>query len=229
MSQTTTVTELDAILAKAKEAAQAVVPAPAASTAVATAAPITGGRPVTMMEMLQEGGVSVDAYLKVDKPGFTVGTDTETYHKSLDVEFRLSDAKPYYGLRFGNPAKYLRSYDRITEARTRKPWAQCQQEAAVIDPRCKGDYRAVDIPFTTLQAVNAGNKEVEAGGRLGWSSSITNFKIFSDFVTPYYQRIAAGELSEDIVLRGKIVHKQQRADGNTWGLLTFEDFSVVVE
>lgn len=223
---TNATTELNDMLEQAKAAAAAVVPASTQTTAVAAAAP---ARPVSMMEMLAEGGMSVKAYLKVDKPGFTVGSDTSVYHKEFEVEFRIGDAKPYYGIRFGNPAKYLRSYDRVTESRTRRPWADALAEAQRLDPKCKGDYRSVELPFKVLNDIQDADKKVlvEAGEAIGWTSSITNWKPFEEFIKPYYVRIAAGELTEDTVLRGKITHKQQKDSNNVWGLLTFGDFAVV--
>lgn len=227
---TNAVQDLNAVLEQAKAAAaQAVAQAPT-TTAVSTA--VAPARPVSMLEMLAEGGMSVKAYLKVDKPGFTVGSDTSNYIKELEVEFRIRDAKPFYGIRYGNPAKYLRSFDRVTETRTRRPWSDALTEAQRLDPKCKGDYRAVELPFVYLGAkalAAGGDKTVEKGETLGWTSSITNWKVWEEFIMPYFKQIMAGELTEDALLRGKIVHEQKKDGGNTWGLVTFSGFEVVAE
>lgn len=221
----TALNELTAVLDQAKAAA-AQVQTPAVYQPQASA-PVAPARPVSMMEMLAEGGMSVKAYMKVDKPGFTIGSDTSVYHKEFPVEFRLGDAKPFYGIRYGNPAKYLRSIDRVTETRSRRPWTAALEEAQRLDPKCKGDYRAVEIPFTVLADIQDDKKKVlvEAGEAIGWTSSITNWKPFEEFIKPYFVQLGAGQITEDTILRGKIVHQQGKSDANVWGLVTFADFT----
>lgn len=227
---TTALSELNAVLDQAKAAAAATVVSQPVSNVPATyGAPQAPARPVSMMEMLAEGGMSVKAYMKVDKPGFTIGSDTSVYHKEFNVEFRLADAKPFYSIRYGSPAKYLRSIDRVTETRSRRPWADALVEAQRLDVKCKGDYRAVEIPFVVLQDILDGDKKVlvSEGEAIGWTSSITNWKPFAEFIGPYFQMIASGQITDDTVLRGKIVHFQGKSDANTWGLVHFKDFAIV--
>ena len=222
--------ELTAVLDQAKAAAaNQVQTQPQGQVQAYNPAPVAPARPVSMMEMLAEGGMSVKAYMKVDKPGFTIGSDTSVYHKEFPVEFRLGDAKPFYGIRFGNPAKYLRSIDRVTETRTRRSWTLALEEAQRLDPKCRGDYRAVEIPFTVLADIQDDKKKVlvEAGEAIGWTSSITNWKPFEDFIKPYFAQLAAGQITEDTVLRGRIVHQQSKSDANVWGTVTFVDFAAL--
>lgn len=226
--------QLDAInaaLAAARNAAAVQVPATvAANNNVAVATPaVAAGRPVSMREMLQESGMAIDKYLKLDKAGFAIGEDLKNFIDEIEVEFRFSDAKVFYSCRYGNPAKYSKSFDRIVDAKTKKPWSQVLSEAQAADPKCTGDYRALDLPFTVLTDVkNAKGDTVlfEAGKKLGWTSSVTNWKYWQEFATPFYALMDAGVISEDVTLRGKIVHKQETRNGNTWGLLTFVDFVV---
>jgi hypothetical protein len=218
---------LNAALDQARSAAGAAVPAiPATGSNVVPMQAPNPGRPVSMREMVAEGGMSVKAYLKVDKAGFTLGADTSTYHKEFEVEFRLNQAMPFYGVRFGNPAKYLKSMDRIVEKNSRRSWADVVAEAGRLDPRCKGDYRAVDLPFTSVKDIKSGEVSVEAGETLGWTSSITNWKAWEEFVKPYFVMMDAGTLNEDALVRGRIVHTQKKDGQNVWGILTFEDFSI---
>lgn len=221
--------ELTAVLDQAKAAAAQVQTPSQGQVQAYNPAPVAPARPVSMMEMLAEGGMTVKAYMKVDKPGFTIGSDTSVYHKEFPVEFRLGDAKPFYGIRFGNPAKYLRSIDRVTETRSRRPWTAALEEAQRLDPKCKGDYRAVEIPFTVLADIQDANKKVlvSEGESIGWTSSITNWKPFEEFIKPYFVQLGAGQITEDTVLRGKVVHKQEKDSANTWGLVTFVDFAAV--
>ena len=226
---TNALNELTAVLDQAKAAASQVQTQPQGQVQTYNPAPAAPARPVSMMEMLAEGGMTVKAYMKVDKPGFTIGSDTSVYHKEFLVEFRLGDAKPFYGIRYGNPAKYLRSIDRVTETRSRRAWTLALEEAQRLDPKCRGDYRAVEIPFTVLADIQDGDKKVivAEGEAIGWTSSITNWKPFEDFIKPYFAQLGAGQITEDTILRGKIVHKQEKSDSNVWGLVTFVDFAAV--
>lgn len=227
---------LDNLNAQIEQARQGALAAVSQGTgAVATnttSAPVTPGRPVSLSEVLNQTGMQVKAYLKVDKAGFFIGQDTVTIVEEIPVEFRLSDVTAFYGIRYGNPAKYLRSYDRITEARTKRPWADMIAEAQRQDTRVRGDYPAVDVPFTLLADIKSKKGDAilaEAGDRLGWTSSVTNFKEFANFARPYEQLQQSGALSPDAVLRGKLVHDQRKDASNLWGALTLVDFEIVSE
>ena len=219
-------------IAAARAAAQDVaLPAAANSPgAVASVAAVTPGRAVSLSELLTQTGMQVDTYIKVDKSGFYIGTDTTTLVDEIAVEFRLSDVTPFYGLRYGNPAKYLRSYDRITEARTKRAWAEAVAEAQRQDNRVRGDYPSVDVPFTCLQEIKTKKGDAlltENGKKLGWTSSVTNFKEFANFARPYEQLQQAGHLSPTALLRGKLVHEQRKDATNVWGALTLVGFEIV--
>jgi hypothetical protein len=196
---------------------------------------VAAGRPVTLGELLSQGGMRVDAYLKVDKTGFLIGTDTKNALEEITVEFKLSDVVPFFGLRWGStPAKYLRSFDRQTESRTKKSWAACVAEAMQADSRCRGDYASADIPFTLVgedviaeKGENKGKALVKTGQTLGLTLSITNFKEFASFIKPYDDLRAAGQIPHDLTLRGKLVHKTAEGGGNTYGKADFVDFLAV--
>lgn len=213
----------EAIEAARKAASEVVNTAvtPAAPTAVATAAPT---RPVSMREMVQETGVRADAYLKVTPAGFQIGKDIKTYLDEIPVEFKLSSAKPFYGLRYGNPARYERSYDRQYNAKTKQPWADTVAMGTRLDPRCTGDYPAIDLAFTVLEDIKAkdGSVLLAAGKTLLWTSSITNWAEWSSFVEPIYTLQDAGVIPGDPLMRGKIVHAQKSKDSNTWGAVTLQ-------
>lgn len=233
MSDQTQIDAINAAVAAARAAAgQAVAPLAAANSNVpAVAQAPVGGRPVSMREMVQEAGVRADHFLKVDKPGFLVGKDTKTYLEEIEVEFRLDAAKAYWGIRFGNPAKYLKSYDRLLDSRTKKSWAQCIAEAAQADPRCTGDYPAVELAMVSVKEIKSKSGEtlVEPGQTLGWNSSITNWSLWTSFIEPYFNLMDAGVVPSNALVRGKIFHNQKTANGNTWGLVSFQDFQVVAD
>lgn len=202
----------------------------------APAAPgaVQPGRPVSLGELLAQGGMRVDVYLKADKTGFLLGTDTKNPQEELEVEFKLSDVVPFFGLRWGStPAKYLRSFDRLTESRTKKSWATCVAEAMQADDRCRGDYASADIPFTYIGediVADKGDKGkvlLAKGQSLGLTLSITNFKEFAAFIKPYDDLKAAGQIPADLMLRGKLVHKEATGGGNQYGKADFVNFIAV--
>lgn len=227
--QTSALQALNETLAAAKAAAGA-LPAAAPSVSASVPALPTGGRPVSMREMIAEGGMTVKAYVRPQAAGFLIGKDTTTYVGEIAVEFKLSDAKPFYGLRYGDPAVYKRSIDRLVETKSKRSWAEVIAEATRIDPKCKGDYRGVDIPFTVLETVTpkkGGDALISEGEKLGWTSSVTNFNEFQGFIEPYFKLMDLGQIGEDAVVRGKIVNEQRTKAGvQPWGALTFVDFQI---
>jgi hypothetical protein len=216
---------LQEALAQARANAGAIVPSQPTTQAA------NPGRAVTMREMLtQQTSMSVKSYLKVDRVAFLLGKDdTNTLFSEFDVEFRFSQAKPFFGLRYGSsPAKYDRSYDRQVNAKTGRSWADCIAQAQQIDSRCRGDYLSVDIPFTLTAPAKdkKGKVLVEVGEAIGWTASITNYKDFAEFAKPFYALMDQGVLSEDALVRGKIVHEVRKGN-ETYGGLTFVDFELV--
>ncbi|AKU43597.1 hypothetical protein CPT_Seuss71 [Caulobacter phage Seuss] len=206
------------------------VAVPGAGTAVAQ----SGGKPVSLGEVLNQGGLRVDAYLKVDKTGFLIGTDLMNTFEEIDVEFRLGDVVPYYGLRYGaSPTKYLKSFDRLVESRTKKSWQAAISEAMASDPKCRGDYPTVDIPFTMRETLTAekgekkGQALIEAGQTLGWTASVTNFKDFAAFIKPFDDMRTLGQIDDNLILAGKLKFKARSGNGNNWGAALFDDFKVV--
>lgn len=223
---------LNASLAAARNAAASAVPATnPTGGAVAVVSPLQApGRPVSMREMVAEGGMSVKAYLKVTPAGFNVGKDSSTYFDEIEVEFRLNEARPFYGVRYGNPPTYKRSVDRLVETRSKRPWADVVAEAQRLDARCTGDYRGLDLPLTSVgELLSKDKKTVLAapGDKLGWTSSVTNWNDWAEFIAPYFSMMDNGLLAEDALVRGKIRHEQGTKEGvQPWGILRFGDFTI---
>lgn len=233
MSQQDQVAAINAALAQAKAAAAAAAPAapaqlPAVANQNAAPAVVQPGPRVNMRQMVAEAGMRPDAYLKVDKAGFLVGKDTKSFLEEIEVEFRLTNAVAFYGLRFGNPAKYLRSYDRLVEVKSRKSWEACITQAAQQDSRCTGDYAAVDLLMTATADIKGKGDALllEKGKTLGWTSSITAWGNWVAFVQPIYDLIDAGIIPNDVMIRGKIKHEQREGNGNLWGVVNFSDLHV---
>jgi hypothetical protein len=217
-------------LAEARENAAASLPATYEGAGTAVATVTSPGRPISTRELLAQGSnnMQVKTFLKVDRVAFLLGKD-DTLFKEFEVEFRMSEVVAFFGLRYGStPARYERSLDRRVNARNGKDWAQCIAEAQRLDQRCRGDYRCVDVPFTVLKDYKSDSGEVlvAAGEKIGWTSSITNFKDFEQFAKDIYDMIDAGIVGEDVLLRGKIKHEKRTGGDNAYGALTFVGFDV---
>lgn len=203
-------------------------PAAPANVAVQTpgAPPVVGGRPVTLGELLNQGGMRVDAYLKVDKSGFMIGTDLIA--DELPLTFCLAEVVPYFAVRYGSsPTKYLKSFDRLVTAQNNKDWSTSVSEAMAADSKCRGDYPTCDIPFTLeadITALKGGKVLLKKGQTLGLTFSITNFKDFAAFIKPFDDLKAIGQIPENLVLKGNLKHEARSGNGNTWGAATFPDF-----
>jgi len=232
------VSAINEAIAQAKAAAAAAVAPAPANNVVAFQAPavavavVATGRPIKLGELIAAAGMQVKAFLKVDKAGFAVGKDL-TFFDEIPVEFKLNSIKPFYGCRYGDPAKYLKSFDRITDSRTKRSWAEAVAEAQRMDARCTGDYPSADMPLTLrvadLLPKKGGEPLCKVGEALGLTLSITNFSAFASFIAPYENLRDAGLMPDDVLLRGKIVHQVMNRNGNTWGIATFVDFLVVDE
>ena len=223
--------QINAQIAAAQAAAKAVVPAAevAPSNVVAyQPAAVQPGRPVKLGEMLAQTGMQVKAYMKVDKAGFYIGADTTTPIDTIEVEFEMDSIQPYFGVRYGNPAKYLKSFDRMVESRTKRSWADTINEAMKLDTKCKGDYPSADIPLKVLADVKnkKGDVLIAAGELLGLSLSITNFKDFAAFIKPYTDLQDKGVIG-NALLRGTLTAGQRSGNGNTWGAAEFPNFLIV--
>lgn len=231
---------VQAAIAAAREAAAALPAeaAPSTQTPGAMTAPASaqsggaivaaGSAPaVTLDEIMQAGGMNVKGFIKVDKLGFIIGSDNNP-HDDIAVGLVLDEARPHYALRFtvGDKTTYRKSLNRQVDAASGRPWAQAIAEAQGLDPKCRGDYPAVDVPVVILTEIK--NKKgdtvlAEPGDRFGITTSVTNFNLFRDFKTAMTKMGVTN--SEPII--GKIVHESKKSNGNTWGLCHWKDFAPV--
>lgn len=240
MTDQSTTDQINASIAAARAAAsQTVAQLPGAANGNAIGATVqqlpTGGRPIGMREMVAETGAKPDHYLKVNSDaGFKIGKDAKSFFEEILVEFKLNAGRPFYGLRFGAfpNTTYLRSFDRQVESRSKTPWATKVAQAGSLDPTCTGDYPALDLNMVCVNELKAkdGSVLVKAGETIGWTSAITNWSEWVEFIEPYYHLMDAGILASDAKVRGTIKHDLREKGANSWGVLTFaDDFSIVDE
>ena len=218
MSATTnaTIDPVQAAIAAAQSAAKALVEQQAANTntAMAPAAPAAVGRPLTMDDMA--GGIAVDKWLGVKEFGLLIGAEKHLYDQPILVEIDMTEIQPNYSVKFGNPAQYLRTYDRVTEVRGGS-WHDALKRAQAVDPRAT-EYRSVDLPMTLVEPITKGKDILaEAGTRLGYSTSTTGWKAWQEF----YSECVKHGLTRSRV-RVMVGHmKRTNPKGHIWGVMTF--------
>jgi hypothetical protein len=163
--------------------------------------------------------IDVESWLQVDKYGLHLDKSQEAI-EFLEVEIDLSEVAPVYMVRFGkNPPTYRKSYDGVTTFGSSKPWQLTVQEAQALDPECKGQYAAVEIPMRLLETVELkrDKKTIERQTRIGHTTSVTNYRLFQRFWNECQKEGLAGA-----VVKVRLGYEVRRSNGNEWGVVTFE-------
>jgi hypothetical protein len=213
--------------AKAAETAGPDTDGAATGTQVATNTPQRGGSAISLRDQV-ESSTTVDTYAKLKDVGINLGADPKFLCDEFLAKINLSDVVAFAGLRFGQGSSttYKRSLDRQTESQTGRSWGDVVGEAQRIDPKCKGDYDAADVPMTLIDDVEGGKGKdpIKAGTVVGYTTSITGYKFFKAFAQQIYK---AG--LDDVDLKVRVFHEALESNGNTWGVLNFEFLGVYDE
>lgn len=209
-----------AAIAAAQNAAAAVVAGQAAVPATAPAAGPAGvparTTPVTIDDLML-GSMQVDEWLKVKEHGLLIGNNTTLIQAPIKVTIDMKAIHPNYSIKWGNPAQYEKTYDRVTTAKGRS-WAETVRQIQQMDPKAY-EYRSCDVPMTLVEDVVVNGKVIcEKGKRLGNSLSTTNWSNFEDF----YRNVKAQNLTEAVVVVEVGYQRKTNSKGNAWGVLTFK-------
>jgi hypothetical protein len=172
--------------------------------------------PLTVDDMLV-GGLAIDAWLKVSKFGITIGEDS-TIFDSVPVELNFSEVQYCFGVRYGNPAIYAKSFDHLTDTRGRL-WRDVLRLARHVDPEVN-EFPTADVPFVSCGTLSdrKGQALIEPGDVLGHSISITGWKFFQRFLRTAQRSgidIRAGAVRLDLGFEA------QSNDKGDWGVLTY--------
>lgn len=195
------------------------VPVPSAAPVAPVA--VTPGVPVSLDDLMV-GSMAVDAWLKVSEFGITIGKD-KTIFQTLDVLLDMTEVQGGFAIKAGqNPAKYWRSYDKVTCV-TGGTWAEACATAQRIDPKAR-EYRTADLPFTVIEDIKNAKGEVlvASGNRLGHSLSTTGWKNFELF----YRDLVRNGLSRS-VLKIQLGFEAKSGNGNEWGVFTYTNLGAV--
>lgn len=204
--------QINEAIAGAKQAA--VVPVQSSGGNVAV---LPAGKPKTWDEAEAEASMAVDHYLKVDKYGLHVGDDKAQFD-DMAVTIKLSEVILGDSVRYtaGGKTTYHKTYDGV-RAVNGKPWAEVVQTAQQMDPNCKGDYPMAEIPMTLTESLKLKSGDVvEAGKRIGYTTSITGYKTFIAWA-----KEARAAYGEDAAVKVQLGWTPQKKNGNEWGEVTF--------
>ncbi|WP_353640782.1 hypothetical protein [Mesorhizobium sp. WSM2239] len=212
---------IDAAINQATQAAGN-IPQEAAPNVPATVAPqnTAVGRPMGLDDAMA-GAVTVDEWLKVNEHGLQIGAKKPLLEE-IKVRIDLSDVTYNETVKYGNPATYRKTYDRVM-ASDGSTWAQALSEARSVDPRAR-PYKSADIQMEMVDDVKLKEETVEAGTTLGHSFSTTGFKAFAKLVK---QMTKDGADPSSDTVEVTVGYVEQSSNGNTWGILDFKDYTVV--
>lgn len=193
---------------------------PATQTTGTAVGAVTSPGQAFSMETVGAGQMSVDQWLKVKEHGLLIG-DGKTLHDSIKVTLDMTDRQGFMvkqGIKGGNPAQYAYTFDGAV-ANDGKPWDQAISRIRQLDAKAS-PYPCVDLPFVVDEEVKdkAGAVEIEAGKRLGYTTSTTNWanwKLFYDEVK------GKGLLGQKVAVELGVQARTNK-NGNAWGVVTFK-------
>ena len=166
---------------------------------------------------LAKKGVSVNHWVKVTEYGLFVGKDRIPVD-SLKVAIDMTEDRGFYMkrmVRFGNPAKYISTYDGVTSM-DGLPWEDVVAQAKTIDSNAT-TYDSADVSFETLEDIKGKSGTIPKGSLLGHSFSKTNVKEFLAFVEDI---MGKGLLNQTVT--AEITSEAVKYNGNEWGLMIFK-------
>lgn len=149
----------------------------------------------------------------------TIGEDT-TIFAALPVELHFAEVQYCFGLRFGNPAFYAKTFDHVTDARG-LAWREVLRQARQVDPEAS-EFPTADVPFVSCGTLSdrKGDGLIQPGDVLGHSISITGWKFFQRFLRSAQRTgidIHSGAVQMDL---GFEPQSNQKGD---WGVLTYSN------
>lgn len=190
----------------------AVIPA-AAQTAVA----VPSASQAPSMSALLQQGFAVDSFIKVTDGGLLLHKDAnaKTAVDKVRVAIDMSEGfgfKPLYTLSFGNPVKYVESFDGVTTTKG-ESWTQAVANARAVDPKAS-PYQTVKVGMRMLED----SQSLKEGTTLGLTFTRTGI---ANWIKLYQEVVRAGLDGREVeVILGYKVGK--KAGYRDWGIPTFE-------
>jgi hypothetical protein len=208
----------EAIAAAKAAAGQAVVPQTATSTAVSTE--VARGAPLSMTDLMMDGGITVDAWLKIEEHGILIGGKKPFQDDIKNLELDLSSVKPKYSIKYGaNPVTYKHTYDHRVSTQG-ESWANVCLKAAQLDPKAR-EYRSADIPLVVTEDIPGAKGQdplATTDQVLGLTLSTTAWRKWESF----FNSLVKAGVDVTSTIKVNLGYEVRTGNGNTWGVPTFE-------
>lgn len=175
------------------------------------------GRKITGDDF-DQGGMSVDSFLKVNEFGLRIGDDMSLI-PMIKVKIDMATVAYSEVIKAGK-STYFKTFDGATST-SGGSWEAAILKAQSIDAKAR-PYKSADIMMVVLEeVVHPATKKVlaKAGMTLGHSLSTTNRANFSKFRSEV--EAAVGSKDSGIVEVELSAEPKSNTAGNVWGVLTF--------
>lgn len=194
-----------------------------AQSNVMTYAPVEA-RPANL-DTLMNAGMNVDEWLKVNGFGIQFGSKQGLVSEFIG-RIRLQDIAVFYGIRFGDPATYLKSFDKVTCVQGGS-WNEQVRKAQAVDQKAY-EYVGADFTLVTEQDVMTPDGKtvlIEKGKRVGHSTSPTGGKTLAALVRDLKN---TKQLQDDVWVKVKVKHAvRTKPNVAPWGVFDFEVLEVL--
>lgn len=206
--------------AQAAAASAAQVSAPAALAVPQTGAVASATPMALSMGSMMGASMTVDLWIKPKEYGLVIGTAAELVTTPVVATIDMVENRGFvlkYGIKGGNPAQYKYTSDGAT-CTSGGSWEQAQAMIRALDNKAS-PYRCVDLPFTLLEDVKVKDKTIaEAGKKLGYTTSTTNWKNWEQF----YKDVEKAGLMGQVVKVELTSERLTNKNANAWGVLVMK-------
>lgn len=183
-------------------------------------APVRPGAPLAMSDM-SGGGITVESWMGVSEYGLLFTDKKTMINTPVRVLIDMTAVAPNYAIKFGNPAQYFKTYDRVT-SNIGGSWAEAVAKAMAAG--ASREYRSVDIPMTIMEDIKTVDPKtkaetvvVPANTVVGHSTSTTNWGNWDSF----YRSLCKAGLEREQVIVELTAEPRTNKNANRWGVIAF--------
>ena len=205
-------------IARAQAAAAAAVvqqmsPAGASVPTTAVAQPAAPARRITEADIVGQT-MAVDEWMNVSEHGLILSKNKLLLLSEPIVGIDLEGVGYNFTIKYGNPAQYRKTYDRVTDSRGGS-WADTVAMAQRVDNRAR-EYRSADLAMVLLSEAKAkGNVAFPVGTVCGYSVSTTGWAKWDAFITEARRKGISGKVK--VQLGVEVMNR----NSNIWGVITY--------
>lgn len=175
-------------------------------------------------DFLTGGGIRPDRWLQVKDAGIRLDKDDKGFITEFVGDLDLSEFLLFWGARAefaGNNVVYAKSYDGKMTVKG-EPFKQVLADFKANSLKNADPYRGADVLITLTDDVTQGKATIPAGTKIGYSTSITGFAPFQNFIAQMKKEGKLRDLGDGEVVRVKVTHELRTNKSNQdYGVLLF--------